>query len=111
MTDFQLVLTTVDNSAVADKLARLLVEAGAAACVSILPGVTSVYRWKNAVETAAEFTLLIKTRAADFMPVRDLIIRHHPYECPEIIAVPIVAGSDSYLLWLSENTAFHGGTT
>lgn len=84
----------------ADTLARALVEARLAACVNIVPGVTSVYRWKEEVCRESECLLLIKTRAENFEPVRRRIRELHTYEVPEIIALPVTAGDGDYLAWL-----------
>ena len=100
-TPCQIVLTTCPDSETAGRIARALVEEGLAACVSILPPMQSIYRWKGAVETATEQLLIIKTAADRFLAVQDRIKGLHSYELPEIIAVPIVAGSPDYLAWLN----------
>jgi periplasmic divalent cation tolerance protein len=97
----QIVLTTCPDAEAADHIARTLVEEGLAACVSILPPMQSIYRWKGAVETATEQLLVIKIVASRFADVRDRIRGLHSYELPEIIAVPIVDGSPDYLAWLN----------
>ncbi len=101
MTDKIVVLTTSKDNEEARRIANTLVEARLAACVNILPGVTSVYRWKDAVETGDELLLVIKTSRALLAEVRAAIERIHSYELPEIIALPIVDGSDAYLNWLA----------
>ncbi len=105
MTDKIVVLSTCASAEEAAKLARTLVEQRLAACVNILPGVRSVYRWKGAVEDAGEWLILIKSRRDLFDSLREAIEREHSYEVPEIIALPIVAGSESYLQWLAAETA------
>jgi periplasmic divalent cation tolerance protein len=97
----QIVLTTCPDAESATRIARALVEEGLAACVNILPPVQSIYRWKGTVETASEQLLIIKIAAERFSAVRDRIKDLHSYELPEIIAVPIVAGSPDYLAWLN----------
>ena len=95
-----LVLTTCPDEAVAERLARQLVEAGLAACVSRMPGLRSTYRWQGRVEDEPEVLLLIKTVATRFQELEMRLKSLHPYEVPEIIAVPIVRGSSDYLSWL-----------
>jgi periplasmic divalent cation tolerance protein len=81
-------------------MARALVENRLAACVNIVAGAHSVYRWKGGVEEAAEFLLIIKTSRDRFAEVSAAIERLHSYELPEVIALPVVAGSARYLEWL-----------
>ena len=101
-TDFALVLTTTGTGEEALSIARALVDEGLAACVNVVPGVTSVYRWKGAVDRASEVLLLIKTRSERFEAVRQALVALHPYELPEIIALPIEAGHAPYLAWLDD---------
>lgn len=103
--DTLLVFTNAPDRAVAMKLAQALVERRLAACVNVLAGCTSVYRWQGALETADELPLLIKTRAGRFEEVAAVIRSLHPYELPEIIAVPVVQGLPEYLDWVAEETA------
>jgi periplasmic divalent cation tolerance protein len=81
-------------------LATLLVEQGLAACVNILPRVESVYRWQGRVETGTEQLLLIKARAERFAELEGALRAQHPYELPELIAVPIERGASAYLDWM-----------
>lgn len=104
MTDHQLVFCTVPDRETGQRLARTLVEERLAACVNLLPGIASVYRWQGKVEDSEECLLLIKSRAALFTALRDRIVALHPYELPEIIGVPLNAGSAAYLNWINENT-------
>lgn len=99
-TDYQLVLTTCPDAAVAERIARTLVEERLAACVNILPPMQSIYRWKTQVETASEQLLIIKTRRRDYSLVERRIRELHSYELPEVIAVPIAAGLPQYLAWI-----------
>lgn len=99
MTDKILILTTCDSEMVAAQLARHLVEQRLAACVNILPKARSVYRWKEKIEDAGEWVLLIKSRRDLFATLRGEIQRLHTYEIPEVIAIPIVDGSEAYLGW------------
>jgi periplasmic divalent cation tolerance protein len=99
-----LVLCTAPNPDAAEKLARGIVEANLAACVNIVPGLRSIYVWKGNVHDEPEVQLLIKTRRARYEQLEAWIKAHHSYEVPEILALPIVAGSTEYLSWLSERT-------
>ena len=102
MTDKIVVMTTCEAADDADRIAASLVEKGLAACVNILPGVTSVYRWKGDVERAAEIVLLIKTSRALLERVQAEVERLHPYELPEVVALAIAGGSERYLAWLDQ---------
>ncbi len=85
-------------------IADRLVAEQLAACVSLLPGVTSVYRWEGEVETATEVMLLIKAATSDVEALSTLIASVHPYELPEVIAVDISGGLPAYLAWIQEKT-------
>ncbi len=100
MTDFVLLSTTAGTAAEAEQIATSLVEQRLAACVQIIPQVRSVYRWEDKIEHSDEWLCLVKTRRALTQQVEAAISRLHSYECPEIIVVPIEAGSESYLRWL-----------
>ena len=102
-----IVYTTVDTRERADAMAAMMVNEGIAACVQVLD-VQSVYRWKGKVETAAEFRLEAKTTTARVGTLMDFIRNAHPYETPEIIAVPIMMGDERYLAWMKTETQ-HGG--
>lgn len=101
-----LVLTNLPDRASAQALAALLVEQRLAACVNILPPCHSVYRWQGAVATADEWPLLIKTTEACYAALEAAIRTHHPYQTPEIIAVPVVRGLPDYLSWVAAETRF-----
>jgi periplasmic divalent cation tolerance protein len=98
------VLTTTDSAAKAEELARGAVEARLAACAEISAPVTSVYRWKNAVETAEEWQVLFKTTQACYTALEAHLVAAHDYETPEIIATPVVGGSPAYLAWIEAET-------
>lgn len=98
---FQIVLTTCPDAACAERIAQALVEEGLAACVNILPPMQSIYKWKGKIETASEQLLVIKSTLARFPAIRDRLRALHPYELPEIIAVPIADGLPEYLAWLN----------
>ncbi|PIQ82014.1 MAG: divalent-cation tolerance protein CutA [Candidatus Omnitrophica bacterium CG11_big_fil_rev_8_21_14_0_20_64_10] len=102
-TAVRLFLTTVATPAQARKLARLLIARRAAACVSILPGAESHYCWKGRILREKECLLLIKS-SRNPAQVRALIRDHHPYELPELIALPIGWGEPGYLAWVRETT-------
>lgn len=99
-----LVLTSLPDAASARALARALVEARLAACVNILAPCRSVYRWQDKIEDAAEVPLLIKTTAARYAALEAAIRARHPYELPEIVAVPIQHGLPDYLAWVAAET-------
>jgi periplasmic divalent cation tolerance protein len=102
MTDAVVVLCTCASESDALHIANGLVEARLAACVNVLPGLQSVYRWQDRIETAQEVLLLIKTTNARFPALRDRIVELHPYDTPEILTLATADGSDKYLAWLRE---------
>ena len=103
MTDKFVVLVTCSSVAEARRLSRALVDARLAACVNIVPGaVESIYRWKGRIESARERLLLIKTSRKRLAGLQAAVQRLHSYDVPEIIAIPIAAGSRAYLAWLEE---------
>ena len=99
MTDKIVVLTTCDSEQHAEKLARHLVEERVAACVNLLPKARSIYRWNEKIEDSTEWMLIIKSRRDLFAALRAEIQKLHTYETPELIALPVVDGSESYLAW------------
>ena len=102
-TGFTIASTTVEKKADALRIAETIIEEGLAACVNIVPGLTSVYRWKGKTVTAKEFLLLIKTRKS-LVPLLEKKVRSlHPYELPEFITMDIPYGSQDYLQWLSQS--------
>jgi periplasmic divalent cation tolerance protein len=102
MTDKRILFTTVPDRATGERLARALVEGRLAACINIIPGVFSIYEWKDAIETSEELLLLIKTRV-DLLPAaQELIGRLHPYEVPEMIVTGIEQGGLPYLQWMDQ---------
>src|SRR5262245_42739414 len=105
MDETLVVLTNLPDRNAALKLAQELVERRLAACVNVLAEWTSIYRWKGAVENAREVPVLIKTRSALYAEVEAAIAGLHPYEVPEIIALPVVRGLSEYLEWVSEGTS------
>lgn len=100
MSEYIQVATTVATAEEAGALAGLLVEKRLAACVQVLGPMTSHYRWQGKIETAGEYLCLAKSRAALYPALEAAIKAVHPYEVPEIIATPVIAGSKEYLAWL-----------
>jgi periplasmic divalent cation tolerance protein len=102
MSDYIQVVTTAGTRDDAQRIARALVEERLAACVQIVGPVGSTYRWKGQIETGEEWQCWAKTRQSLYERVEQAIRRLHPYEVPEILALPILAGSAGYLAWLDE---------
>lgn len=105
MNEILLVLTNLPDVETAARLARRLIEERAAACANQLPPCTSTYRWQGGIETASEVPLMIKTTREAWPRVEQLIRTVHPYELPEIIAVPVSAGLPAYLDWVGQETS------
>ena len=99
------VLCTVPDEATAEKLAKDLVEERLAACVNAIPGVRSFYRWQGKIESDTEVQLVIKTRHGRFDELAAWIKANHPYELPEIVAVPAERVSEEYLAWAVQQTS------
>jgi periplasmic divalent cation tolerance protein len=102
MTGTLAVLCTCANQDDALRIANTIVEERLAACANILPAVRSIYRWKDQVESEQEILLIIKTTQERFPALRDRIVSLHPYETPEVIALPVVDGLEKYLTWLRD---------
>ena len=100
MTDKIVVFSTCASAEDAQNIARRLVEARVAACVNIISGARSIYRWEGKIEDAAECLLIVKSTRAAFPALRAEIEKIHPYDVPEILAVAVVDGSENYLNWL-----------
>ena len=103
MTDKVVILVTAASQDESRKIARRLVEAELAACVNILPPIESVYRWQGQIAEEPERLLIIKSAKALFPEIESEILRLHSYRTPEIICLPIVEGSRSYLQWITES--------
>ena len=105
MTDALVVLVTAPAEQKAVEIARALVDERLAACVNVLSGVRSIYRWKGEVCEDPEVLLVVKTTAARFEALRSRVLALHPYETPEVIALPVEAGSEPYLRWIVAESA------
>jgi len=101
MTDKIVVLSTCATEEDAERLARLLVEKRLAACVNVVPGVRSYYRWKGAVESAGECLLIVKSSRELFPSLSAALEKAHPYEIPEALAIAVLDGTANYLNWLA----------
>lgn len=104
-TDALVVLVTAPTPEQAAELARAVVGERLAACGNVVPGLRSIYRWEGKVQDDAEALLVLKTTRGRLEALRDRILALHPYEVPEVIALPVEAGSAAYLAWLSRETA------
>jgi periplasmic divalent cation tolerance protein len=102
MTDKIVVYSACATEEEAEKVARMLVEAHLAACVNIVPGARSIYRWQGAIESAAEWLLIIKSSRPIFAQLCAALERAHSYQIPEVLAVPVVEGAPNYLNWLED---------
>jgi periplasmic divalent cation tolerance protein len=102
--EYSVIFCTVPSQEIGMIIAEDLVSTRYAACVNIVPGITSVYRWKGDVCHDSEFLLVIKSRTALFKTIRDRITALHPYEVPEIISCRMSEVSEKYLNWMAENT-------
>ncbi len=105
MTDAIQVFTTVDSREAAETIARVLVERRLAACVQVLGPLRSTYWWEGAIETAEEWLCLIKTTERAYTGLQEVIRENHPYDVPEILAVPVVAGHSDYIAWLESQVS------
>ena len=108
MKAFIMVYVTVSSSDEGKRIAKALVEERLAACVNQLPGVRSTYRWQGKIEEGGEELLIIKTSKDLFAALQKRVCELHSYAVPEVIAVPVTAGSEPYLQWLDEQI-LHGG--
>jgi len=102
---FVQVLTAVDTQEHAQLIAQTVVEQRLAACAQVIGPISSIYWWKGQLETAGEFLCLLKTRADLYRAVEQAVREAHPYEVPEILAMPVSAGLPAYLAWVEGETA------
>ncbi len=105
MSDALVVFMTASDRDEALRLADALVEAQLAACVQVLPEMQSIYKWEGRIERQTEVLLIAKTTSSRFEELQKRVKELHSYETPEIVAVPVVAGSQAYLDWLTENSS------
>ena len=108
MTNVVTVLCTCPDQAEAEKLAGGLLENGLAACVNIMPEIRSIYRWQGVLNNDGESLMIIKTSRQKYSSVQSWLERHHPYDVPEIIALPVEQGSGAYLDWVVNETSATG---
>lgn len=99
-----LVMCTLPDEAAARQLARHLVDSGLAACVNVMAPCTSIYRWQGVTEEATEVQVMVKTSAHRYPELEAAIMARHPYELPEIVAVPVTRGLPAYLEWVAGET-------
>jgi periplasmic divalent cation tolerance protein len=104
MTDALVVLVTVPTPERAAEIARAVVEEKLAACGNVVPGLRSIYRWGGKVQDDPEALLLLKTTRSRFDALRDRVLALHPYDVPEVIGLPVEAGSAAYLGWIAAET-------
>jgi len=103
--EVQVAFVTAPDTEVGARIARTLVEERLAACVNLVPGVRSIYRWEGAVEEAAEVLLVVKTRADRGRALADRVRELHPYDVPEVLTLPVAGGSADYLAWVQAEVA------
>jgi periplasmic divalent cation tolerance protein len=96
----QIIFCTCPDHSTAEKIAQLLVEEQLAACVNIVPGITSIYAWAGKIESTQEHLLIIKSSNLNYQAIESFIKKHHPYQLPEIIAIPVERGLPEYLNWI-----------
>jgi periplasmic divalent cation tolerance protein len=101
--EFVVVLTTLPANSAPSGFARTLVGERLAACVNILPAMTSVYRWEDGIEEEPEYQLVIKTARLRLPALKERLRTLHPYDVPELIVLPIIDGSEPYLRWIGES--------
>ncbi|GLX78969.1 divalent-cation tolerance protein CutA [Thalassotalea insulae] len=102
---YHVILSTCPSQEVAEQIADTLVKENLAACINILPQITSIYQWQGKIERDQEVQLLIKTKVELFPVINDRITQLHPYDVPEVIALDITQGSHAYLQWIDESLA------
>jgi periplasmic divalent cation tolerance protein len=105
MTGRIVVLTTVGSAGDAERIAHAMVEQGYAACVNVVPGVASFYRWQGEIARDAEWLMIMKTTAARFEALREALVEMHPYDVPEVVELPIERGHAPYLEWIDASVS------
>jgi len=101
-------LTTAPSAEVAERIGRCLVEERLAACANVVSGITSIFRWHDAVERESEVLVILKTTAGSFEALERRVVELHPYEVPEVIGLPVERGHGPYLDWLRTGVGEHG---
>jgi periplasmic divalent cation tolerance protein len=104
------VLVTVPDSATGEALGRTLVEERLAACANIVPGIVSVYRWEGTIQRDSEALMILKTTVAAMEALRERIVTLHPYDVPEVLALPVVDGHGPYLRWVEDEVEVGDGS-
>lgn len=104
MTNYIIILCNTNSKDSAETIATYLIKESLAACVNIIPKITSIYKWQNKIENDEEYLMLIKTKKELFDKVKEKIQILHPYEVPEIISIDISNGNSEYLNWINNNT-------
>ena len=100
--NFILVITTVSSETEAKKLGQALIENKLAACVNILPSITSIFRWEGKISAETELIIIAKSHQKLFPMIKEMILSIHSYDVPEIISLPISSGSEEYLKWIEQ---------
>ena len=103
------VLVTAPSEAAALEIGRTLVDEHLAACVSVVPGITSIYRWEGQREETAEALLVIKTRPEGYAALQSRVLELHPYSVPEVLGLPVAEGAPAYVQWIRESIPIEGG--
>jgi len=103
------VLVTAPSEATAVEIGRTLVDERLAACVNVVPGITSIYRWEGRREESAEALLLIKTRPEGYGALQRRVLELHPYSVPEVLGLPVAEGAPAYVQWVRESIPIEGG--
>jgi periplasmic divalent cation tolerance protein len=101
-TEVRTALVTAPDAGSAETMARTLVEEGLAACVNVIPGLVSVYRWKGEVQRDEEALMILKTTESRVAALRERVVQLHPYEVPEVLVLSVVDGHEAYLGWVRE---------
>jgi len=104
MTDVLLVFCTCPDAVVAERLADGLVDEQLAACVNILPKIRSIYRWQGSLQSDSEVLMLIKTNQHRYVKLEQWLLKNHPYDVPEVLALTVEAGAHDYLDWIDQAT-------
>ena len=100
--EYCVIYCSVPNEFTANLIATTLIDEKLAACINVLPKMTSIYRWENSIQTDEELLMIIKTHTSKFEIIKDKIKELHEYSLPEIIALPIIKGSNEYLSWIEK---------